>query len=72
MQSTSCLTVVDLTALGVGSTAGAGIYMVAGQVAKNLAGPAVVLSFFISGIATIFAGINLESLLLNLGNISYT
>lgn len=51
-----CLTTLDLTSLGVGSCCGTGMYLVAGMVAKTIAGPGVVLSFFIAAVASIFSG----------------
>ena len=47
----------NLTSLGVGAIIGAGIFVLTGQAAANYAGPAVVLSFVVAGIACGFAGL---------------
>lgn len=51
-----CLTTLDLTSLGVGSCCGTGMYLVAGMVARNIAGPGVIFSFIIAAVASIFSG----------------
>ena len=45
----------NLTALGVGAIIGTGIFVLTGTVAAQNAGPAVVLSFVLAGVASVFA-----------------
>ena len=52
-----CLTSIDLTLIGIGSTLGSGVYVLTGDIARTTAGPGIVLSFFIAGFASILAGI---------------
>lgn len=47
----------SLTALGVGSVIGAGIFVMTGLAAKEFAGPALALSFVIAGLGCAFAGL---------------
>ena len=48
---------VNLTALGIGAVIGAGIFVLTGQAAAQYAGPAIVISFVLSGLACAFAGL---------------
>jgi APA family basic amino acid/polyamine antiporter len=48
---------LDLTALGIGAIVGAGIFVLTGVAAAKYAGPAVVLSFVVSGFACAMAAL---------------
>jgi len=48
---------LNLTTLGIGAIIGPGIFVLTGTVAAQNAGPAVVLSFSLAGVASIFAAL---------------
>nr|XP_006811569.1 PREDICTED: cationic amino acid transporter 4-like [Saccoglossus kowalevskii] len=52
-----CLSSFDLTMIGIGSMMGSGLYVLTGTVAKNTAGPAVIVSFVIAGFVTLLAAL---------------
>jgi hypothetical protein len=51
------LRVTDLISIGIGSTIGAGVYVLVGTVARERAGPALTVSFLIAGIAAALAAL---------------
>ena len=51
------LTAPQLVMLGIGAIIGAGIFVMTGQAAAAHAGPAIMLSFVLAGIACGFAGL---------------
>ncbi|XP_011909857.1 PREDICTED: cationic amino acid transporter 4-like [Cercocebus atys] len=52
-----CLSTLDLTLLGVGGMVGSGLYVLTGTVAKDVAGPAVLLSFGVAAVASLLVAL---------------
>src|SRR3954449_12161107 len=48
---------VTLSALGIGAIIGAGIFVSTGAAARNIAGPALMLSYVVAGVTCIFAAL---------------
>jgi len=51
------LSKLNLISLGIGAIIGAGIFVLTGQAAAQYAGPAIAISFVISGLGCLFAGL---------------
>ncbi len=62
-----CLTAFDLTLLGIGAIIGAGIFVLTGIAAATKAGPAIVLSFVVSGLACAFSALAYAELSSSIG-----
>lgn len=58
---------VDLTLMGIGCIIGAGIFVLTGQAAALHAGPAIVLSFVVAGIACAFSALSYAELASTIG-----
>ena len=56
---------LNLLTLGIGAIIGAGIFVITGQAAAQFAGPAIVISFVLAGIACAFAGLVLRRVCLD-------
>ncbi|PYT76953.1 MAG: amino acid permease [Acidobacteria bacterium] len=48
---------INLVTLGIGAIIGAGIFVITGQAAAQFAGPAIIISFVLAGVACAFAGL---------------
>src|SRR3954447_13873866 len=48
---------IQLTSLGVGAIIGAGIFVATGEAARNVAGPALMVSYVVAGVTCIFAAL---------------
>ncbi len=48
---------VQLTALGIGAVIGAGIFVATGEAAKNVAGPALMISYVVAGVVCLLAAL---------------
>ena len=62
-----CLTAFDLTLLGIGAIIGAGIFVLTGIAAATRAGPAIILSFVVSGFACAFSALAYAELASSIG-----
>uniref|UniRef100_A0A8D0YFU2 Solute carrier family 7 member 4 n=2 Tax=Sus scrofa TaxID=9823 RepID=A0A8D0YFU2_PIG len=52
-----CLSTLDLTMLGVGAMVGSGLYVLTGTVAKEISGPAVIVSFGVAAVVSLMAAL---------------
>jgi APA family basic amino acid/polyamine antiporter len=62
-----CLTAWDLTLLGIGAIIGAGVFVLTGIAAATKAGPAVIISYIISGMACLFSALAYAELAASVG-----
>lgn len=61
------LNAVDLTLMGIGAIIGAGVFVLTGIAAATEAGPAIVLSYLVTGLAAMFAALAYAELASSIG-----
>lgn len=62
-----CLNAWDVTFLGIGAIIGAGIFVLTGVVAATSAGPAIILSYVVAGLACVFVALSYAELAASIG-----
>ncbi|MFA6037525.1 MAG: amino acid permease [Legionellales bacterium] len=66
-QLIKCLNAQDLTLLGIGAIVGAGIFVLTGIAAATAAGPGVIFSFILAGLACAFCALSYAELAASVG-----
>lgn len=66
-QLLQCLSALDLTFLGIGAIIGAGVFVLTGVVAATQAGPAIIFSYVLAGLACAFSAISYAELAASVG-----
>lgn len=62
-----CLSTLDITLLGIGAIIGAGVFVLTGIAAATKAGPAICISYIISGFACLCAALSYAELAASIG-----
>jgi len=62
-----CLSVTDLTLMGIGAIVGAGLFVLTGIAAATKAGPGVILSYLMAGLACSFSALAYAELAASIG-----
>ncbi|KAK6618453.1 hypothetical protein RUM43_013646 [Polyplax serrata] len=56
-RKSNIYTFLDLMAVGIGNTGGIGIFVLLGELTKNVAGPATIISIAVAAVAALLAGL---------------